>query len=148
MGRELVIYIQKHNRKEHKWEMLPLKKKDPIVDKEYKYTYFWYCGTDLYEFLYDNAYYLEADEKKYLNVTNNYDEDYNTDWYGISLTKLKYLGLVTRTKPLNEDDTDYIDKRTHHQLLEMADNIKAAAILAGEDFTDSDDIRAVFFLSY
>ena len=148
MGRELIIYIQKHNRQEHKWEMLPLKKKEPMFDKEYRYTYFWYCGGALYEFLRDNAYYLEADERKYLEVTNSYDEDGDTDWYGISLTKLQYLSLVTRTKPLYEDDYNYVNKETHRQLLEMTDNIKAAAILAGEDFTDSDDIRAAFFLSY
>lgn len=156
MGVDIVMYVQRYNKDNKNWEMLPLKVKYEYGQKEdYQYAYFCNRNHGLHAFLCDYNKKMDEDEVKYIEK-EVHDEEYGETWYTLTFTKLRLIPYIV---PITDKDRkEYEENKWHdddenpvyqvNRIKDLVNHIKTMLILTGNDFKDTDDIRIAYYISY
>ena len=164
MGVDIVMYVQKYNRENKNWEMLPLKVKYEFsLKKNYRYAYFCERNYGLHEFLREYVKTMDEDETKYIEEEVHdkefgdtpEDEFDGTTWYTLTLTKFELIPFIT---PITKKDRkEYAEDEWHddyenpvyqvNRIKDFINSIKTMLELTGDTYRDTDDIRIAYYMS-
>lgn len=165
MGVDIVMYVQRYNRENKNWEMLPLKVQYKYsLHKDYHYAYFCERNHGLHTFLCDYNKKMEEDETKYIEK-EVHDKEYGltpeeefegTAWYTLTLTKLRLIPFIAHIT--DRDRKEYEEDEWHddyenpvyqvNRIKDLIKHINTMLMFTGDDFGDTDDIRIAYYMSY